>query len=152
MNLQINEDVDNLLKDNGLKKEEILQIVDDAEKNGQKIKSVDGQVYIAKGESNNLSIYVVYNNTNITDVYTHKMNMIGPTGGDLHPVELDDESEWICTKCDTKLLERNIDMSYLDVTRPGPGLICPKCNNTYVSPGVAKTLKGAEGILEEKRA
>lgn len=152
MDLKFTENIENVLKDNGLKKEEVLDIVNQAENNGNKLKSADGQIYIAKGVSDNLSIYVLYNSNEIMDVYTHKMNIIGLTGGDLHPVELDDKSEWVCAKCDTEILERNIDMTYLDVTRPGPGLICPKCGDMYVSPGVAKTLKTAEGILEEKRA
>ena len=120
MDLKFTENIENVLKDNGLKKEEVLDIVNQAENNGNKLKSADGQIYIAKGVSDNLSIYVLYNSNEIMDVYTHKMNIIGLTGGDLHPVELDDKSEWVCAKCDTEILERNIDMTYLDVTRPGP--------------------------------
>ena len=58
----------------------------------------------------------------------------------------------VCAKCGEIALERNVDMTYMGVTRPGPGLVCPKCNEFYVSDGVAKTLKTAESILEEKRA
>lgn len=80
------------------------------------------------------------------------MNINGPTGGNIHDVEYDDKSEWICQKCNEAALERNVDLSYMGVTRPGPALVCPDCGEIYVSEGVAKTLKTAEGILEEKRA
>jgi predicted RNA-binding Zn-ribbon protein involved in translation (DUF1610 family) len=153
MDLKITEQLDNLLKDNGVKKEEIREVIKNAEPNGQKLKSKDGKTCIAKGVSENLTIYAVYSASELLDVYTHKMNILGVTGGEIKPVEYDDASDWICAKCGEVALERNVDMSYLGVTRPGPGLVCPICGEMYVSAGMAKsTLKTAEAILEEKRA
>lgn len=153
MDIKITAQADNLLKDNGVRKEEILDIIKSAESSGHKLISKDGSTCIAKGVSKNLTIYAVYSATELLDVYTHKMNILGVTGGEIKPVEYDDASEWICAKCNEVARERNVDMSYMGVTRPGPGLVCAKCGDMYVSAGMAKsTLKTAEAILEEKRA
>ncbi|KXS42700.1 MAG: hypothetical protein AWU59_1517 [Methanolobus sp. T82-4] len=150
--VKISEEMDNLLKDNGIKQEEIKEMIDNAESSGTKLKARDGDLAIAKGVSDNLTMYAVYSPSELVDAYAHKMSILGITGGELDDVANDDESEWECAKCGEIALERNVDMTYMGVTRPGPGLVCPKCDEYYVSAGVAKTLKTAESILEEKRA
>lgn len=152
MDIKITEELENLLKDNGLKKEEIQEIIDNAESSGHKLKAKEGDLSIAKGASENLTVYAVYNPSELVNVYTHKMSVLGVTGGEMKELEYDTSSDWTCVKCDEGAQERNVDMSYLDVTRPGPGIVCPKCGDVYVSEGVAHTLKTAESILEEKRA
>ncbi|SFM31732.1 DUF7479 domain-containing protein [Methanolobus profundi] len=152
MDIKITEELDNTLKDNGFKKEEIQELIANAEASGTKLKARDGNVTIAKGGSDNLTVYAVYSPDELLDVYAHKMNILGLTGGELNEIDYDDASEWACAKCGEIALERNVDMTYMGVTRPGPGLVCPKCDEFYVSDGVAKTLKTAEAILEEKRA
>jgi len=150
--VKISEEMDNLLKDNGIKQEEIQEMIDNAESSGTKLKAIDGDLAIAKGVSDNLTMYAVYSPSELVDAYAHKMSILGITGGELDDVANDDESKWECAKCGEVALERNVDMTYMGVTRPGPGLVCPKCDEYYVSAGVAKTLKTAESILEEKRA
>ncbi|WP_246275990.1 DUF7479 domain-containing protein [Methanolobus zinderi] len=150
--VKISEEMDNLLKDNGIKQEEIQEVIDNAESSGTKLKARDDDLAIAKGVSDNLTMYAVYSPSELVDAYAHKMNILGVTGGEIDDVANDDESEWECAKCGEIALERNVDMTYMGVTRPGPGLVCPKCDEYYVSAGVAKTLKTAESILEEKRA
>ncbi|QLC51244.1 hypothetical protein HWN40_05400 [Methanolobus zinderi] len=152
MMVKISEEMDNLLKDNGIKQEEIQEVIDNAESSGTKLKARDDDLAIAKGVSDNLTMYAVYSPSELVDAYAHKMNILGVTGGEIDDVANDDESEWECAKCGEIALERNVDMTYMGVTRPGPGLVCPKCDEYYVSAGVAKTLKTAESILEEKRA
>lgn len=156
MDINVTEEVQNLLKDEGFKKEEIQEIIEKAESSGKKLKHKSEETFIAKDDSENLTTYAVYTTSgggiNLNNVYSHKMHINGLTGGELHDVEYDDKSEWICQKCNEAALERNVDMSYMGVTRPGPALICPDCGEIYISEGVAKTLKTAEGILEEKRA
>jgi len=152
MDIKITEELDNTLKDNGFKKEEIQELIDNAESSGIKLKARDRDVSIAKGVSDNLTMYAVYSPSELLDVYAHKMSILGLTGGELNDIDYDDASDWTCAKCGEIALERNVDMTYMGVTRPGPGLVCPKCNEFYVSDGVAKTLKTAESILEEKRA
>ena len=152
MDIKITEEVENLLKDNGLKKEEVMEIIDNAEASGHKLKAKEGDICIAKGVAENLTVYAVYNPSELVNVYTHKMSVLGVTGGEMKELEYDTTSDWTCVKCSEDAQERNVDMSYLDVTRPGPGIVCPNCGDVYVSEGVAHTLKTAESILEEKRA
>ncbi|TGC08724.1 DUF7479 domain-containing protein [Methanolobus halotolerans] len=152
MDIKITEELDNLLKDNGMKKEEIQEMIDNAESSETKLEARDGDISIAKGVSDNLTMYAVYSPSELVNVYAHKMKILGLTGGELDDIEYDDTSDWVCAKCGEIALERNVDMTYMGVTRPGPGIVCPKCNEFYISDGVAKTLKTAESILEEKRA
>ncbi|NYT19100.1 MAG: hypothetical protein GKC08_02245 [Methanosarcinales archaeon] len=157
MDLNVSDEVNNLLKDNGFRIEEIQDIIENAESSGKKLKDAEGEVFIAKGVSDNLTTYAVYAPLSngafeLKSAYAHKMNVAGLTGGSFVEVEYDDDSGWICHNCNETAVDRNVDMSYLDVSRPGPGIVCPKCGDVYISEGVTKTLKTAESILEEKRA
>jgi len=60
--------------------------------------------------------------------------------------------EWMCTKCNEKLVEDSATMSYLGIERQAPVLKCPTCNAVYVEHTIAKGLAAAEGLLEKKRA
>ncbi|AEH60231.1 hypothetical protein Mzhil_0355 [Methanosalsum zhilinae DSM 4017] len=154
MDIKVSEEVASLLKDNGLKKDEMVSIIEDAESSGDKLKSKDGSKCLAKNESDNLTIYALYSSANggfaLDSAYAHKMKMIGLTGGSFDPDEAE-ETDWICNKCGETAVETNVDMSYLDVTRPGPAVVCPKCNQMYLEEDMMKTIKTAESILEEKR-
>ncbi len=152
MDVKISAELENLMKDKGIKKEEVQEIINKAESSGNKLKSTDGELCIAKGEFENLTVYAMYSASELKDVYTHKMKILGLTGGELADADYDDESDWVCAKTGEPALERNVDMNYMGVTRPGPGIVCPNGSDFYVSPGVAKTLTTAESVLEEKRA
>lgn len=60
MDLNISDETNSLLKDNGFRIEEIQEIIENAESSGNKLKDVDGEVFIAKGDSDNLTTYAVY--------------------------------------------------------------------------------------------
>ncbi|UGV41562.1 hypothetical protein J7W08_04545 [Methanococcoides orientis] len=157
MDLNVSDELNDLLKDNGFRIEEIQDIIENAESSGKKLKNAEGEVFIAKGVSDNLTTYAVYSPLSngafeLKTAYAHKMNVAGLTGGSFVEVEYDDDSGWICHNCNETAVDRNVDMAYLDVSRPGPGIVCPKCGDVYISEGVTKTLKTAESILEEKRA
>ena len=154
MDIKISEEVANLLKDNGLKAEEMEKVIKDAEESGKKLESKDGSKCLAKAEDDNLTCYALYSASNggfsLDSVYAHKMKMVGPTGGEFN-VEAADEADWICKKCNENAIEANVDMTYLGVTRPGNAIVCPKCGDMYLGEDMVPTIKGAEGILEEKR-
>ena len=157
MDLNVSDEVNDLLKDNGFRIEEIREIIENAESSGNKLMDADGAVFLAKGVSDNLTTYAVYSPLDngafeLKSAYAHKMSVAGLTGGAFVEVEYDDENGWTCNNCNEAAVDRNVDMSYLDVSRPGPGMVCPKCGEIYISEGVNKTLKTAESILEEKRA
>lgn len=157
MDLNVSDELNDLLKDNGFRVEEIQEIIEKAESSGNKLKDAEEANFIAKGVSDNLTTYAVYSPLSngafeLKTAYAHKMNVAGLTGGSFVEVEYDDDSGWICHNCNETAVDRNVDMAYLDVSRPGPGIVCPKCGDVYISEGVTKTLKTAESILEEKRA
>ncbi len=151
MTLNINDNLKKSIQDQGLKVEEIQSIIENSISTSKRLFSNDRNLFLSKEESKNLTIYVEYSANEILDVYTHKMNIIGITGKIIEPVGYDDTTEWKCEKCNENAVYRNIDMEYFGVIRAGPGIICPKCLESYVSSGVAKTIKKAEDTLEEKR-
>lgn len=42
-------------------------------------------------------------------------------------------AEWYCFKCKEKMIEKDIWLTYLEITRPVPGIRCPKCGEAYIS-------------------
>ncbi len=61
-------------------------------------------------------------------------------------------TEWFCFKDKEKMVEKNIDVSYLGITRPILGIACPKCKVAYIEKDIATTtLKTGEAIMEKKR-
>lgn len=41
--------------------------------------------------------------------------------------------QWYCFKCKEKMIEADIWLTYMEITRPIPGLKCPKCNAAYLT-------------------
>jgi hypothetical protein len=148
----ISDNVKTLLKDTGFQESDVLEIVNAAEASGNKLKKADGSVCIAKNVSDNLTSYAVYNETEVVNCYAHKMTAGEPIGGWDEAVESPRESEYICNKCGEAAMMRNVNMSFMGMTRAGPAVVCQKCKDVYVEPEMAKTLATAESILGEKRA
>lgn len=152
--LEVSKKVEGVLKERGLKKGEVKKVVENAESTGKKLKDEAGERFLAKSFNENLTTYAVYeamgeDEFKLLSGYAHKMKIEGPTQG----VEDENESEWFCNKCDEKTVEGNVDLSYLGVTRPAPGVMCPECKDSYIMEDIVTgTLPAAEGILEEKRA
>lgn len=152
---RISKELKGELKERGLKLGEVKEILENAEETGKKLRDEAGKEFLAKSATENLTAYVHYRamkeegRFKILSGYAHKMKIEGPTEG----VEGENESEWFCNECDVKTIEGNVDLTYLGVTRPAPGIICPECNDSYMSEEMAtKTLPAAEQTLEEKRA
>ncbi len=150
--LNINGDVEDLLTERGLEISEVEDIVETAEETNEKLRNDEG-VCCAKEVGENLTCYAVYEESgdgyNLLSAYAHKMKVEGPTDEDIEP----DGSEWECVSCGTTAVEGNVDLSYLGITRPVSGIVCPDCGTGYVPENVAvDTLPVAEETLEEKRA
>lgn len=139
------------MEDQGIKEEEILSIINNAEKSNHKLSFKDNSKYLAKSEFKNLTLYVEYNENEIINIYSHKMNIVGITGDIKDPVNFDDSTEWNCFYCKKPVVFRNIDLQYYGITKPGPGIVCTSCLDTYISEGISKTIKKAEDTIEEKR-
>lgn len=149
--MNISDTIKNKMEDQGIKKEEILSIIDNAEKTNHKFCLKDNSKYLAKSEFKNLTIYVEYNKSEIINIYSHKMNIVGITGDVNEPVNFDDTTEWNCCYCNKPAVFRNIDLKYYGIVKPGPGIVCTTCLDSYITEGIAKTIKKAEDTVEEKR-
>lgn len=59
--------------------------------------------------------------------------------------------QWYCFKCKEAMLEENINLSYLEMTRPVKGLKCPKCGTAYLlEDKVEGVVRRGEEALETK--
>ncbi|WP_406659793.1 hypothetical protein V7O66_08040 [Methanolobus sp. ZRKC3] len=148
----ISDEVKTLLKDSGFQESDVLEVVNAAEASGNKLKKADGSACLAKNVTDNLTSYAVYNDSEVVNVYAHQMQAGEPIGGWDEAVESPLESEWICNKCGETAMNRNVNMSFMGMTRAGPAIVCEKCKDVYVEADMVKTLAVAESILGEKRA
>jgi hypothetical protein len=58
---------------------------------------------------------------------------------------------WYCFACKEKIVEDDIDVSYMDITRFLSGLVCPKCGAAYLTEEmVVETVNPGEETLESK--
>ena len=56
--------------------------------------------------------------------------------------------QWYCFRCKEQMIEQNVLLSYLEITRGIDGLRCPKCKATYLTEEttVEVVSKAEEGI------
>ncbi len=60
--------------------------------------------------------------------------------------------EWYCFKCKEKMVEKDVDASYLEITQFIRGLKCPKCGATYLTEEIAVWASEREEEIEAKLA
>ncbi len=58
--------------------------------------------------------------------------------------------EWFCFKCQKKVLEGEVQLSYLQFTRSMKGPRCPECGAVFVSEEMARKLRNVEEQIEDK--
>ncbi|WGI17455.1 hypothetical protein [Methanonatronarchaeum sp. AMET-Sl] len=152
--LEMSGEVEDLVEERGLDEKSIKAAIHEGEKSGHKLVNNEDGTVLSKKEGDNLTTYARYRKVDedkfkLVSAYGHKMSIEGPASGG-PGTELE---EWVCEACGGKAREKNIDISYLGITRPVLGMYCPDCEQGYVSEDVAvKTLPAAANILEEKRA
>ena len=151
--LEIPGDVQEELEERGLDEKSIKAAIQEAEKSEHKLVNQEDGSIIAKKEGENLTTYARYqkideDNMELVSAWGHKMSIEGPASeGPGEEIE-----DWVCG-CGENAVEKNIDISYLGITRPVLGMHCPECDNSFVPENLAvKTLPTAANILEEKRA
>lgn len=152
--ITLTKEVEDLLKDRGLSKDDVAQVVDDAEATKNKFYLPTENKYLGKKLIGNVTAYAIYSPTTdegvfaINSAYGHKIRM-------LKPVRLitEDVQDWECFTCKQKAVSGTIDMEYLGITRAAPGITCPNCKLSFIEEDIAmKTLVVAETLLEKKRA
>ena len=60
------------------------------------------------------------------------------------------EEGWFCFKCNEKVTEGDVQLSYLGFKRPLKGPRCPKCGMVFISEETARKLRGVEEQIEDK--
>ncbi|OUJ19131.1 hypothetical protein AMET1_0783 [Methanonatronarchaeum thermophilum] len=152
--LEMSSEVKELVEERGLDQKSIKAAIQEGEKSGHKLVNKDDGSILAKKEGDNLTTYARYEKIDgdkmkLISAYGHKMSIEGPSSdGEGEEIE-----EWVCEACGGNAVEKNLDISYLGITRPVLGVYCPDCEQGYVSEDLAvKTLPTAANILEEKRA
>jgi hypothetical protein len=60
-------------------------------------------------------------------------------------------NEWFCFKDKVKMLETDVQLSYMQLTQRVPGLKCPVCGECYLTEEtVMTTVKEAEDMIYGK--
>ncbi len=146
--------VKELLGKRGLKEADVVDVVNTAEKANKKIVNKATGRSIGKKTINNVTIYADYglekgilkSHANVTSAYSHRMTL-----GKI--VNSAGNTEWTCQNCGELTKTGTVEMTYMNVTRNGPAVVCPKCNDAWVEEYLAtKTLAAAEGLFEKKKA
>jgi len=152
--ITLTKEVEDLLKGRGLSKDDVAQVVDDAEATKRKFYLPKENKYLGKKLIGNVTAYAIYSPITdegvfaINSAYGHKIRMLEPAR-----LITEDVQDWECFTCKQKAVSGTIDMEYLGITRAAPGITCPNCKLSFIEEDIAmKTLVVAETLLEKKRA
>ena len=152
MEIKIPNEVMELIGKRGIKKDDVKDVIETAESSNKKI--VMGNRNLAKKIIGQAIVYVDYEldkgllkkHATVKSAYSHRL-MLGEI------VNATDKSDWVCAHCNEPALYGHVAMTYMQVTRNGPAVVCPKCKDSWVEEYLAtKTLAAVEGLFEKKRA
>jgi len=146
--------VKELLGKRGLKEADVVDVVKSAEAARKKAVNKATNRSIGKKVINNVTIYADYgmekgilkSHANVTSAYSHRMTL-----GKV--LNMKEDTEWTCEQDGVPCKAGTVEMTYMNVTRAGPAIVCPKCQDSWVEEYLAtKTLAAAEGLFEKKKA
>lgn len=152
MEITIPNEVMELIAKRGIKEADVKDVIETAESSNKKI--VANGRNIAKKRIGEATIYVDYDlekglirkHATVKSAYSHRLAL-----GKI--VNATDKSDWVCAHCNAPAMYGHVEMTYMQVTRNGPAVVCPKCNDSWVEEYLAtKTLAAVEGLFEKKRA
>jgi Ni,Fe-hydrogenase I large subunit len=148
MNITISKEVQTVLDGRGLKADDIKKVIENAEKNNDKI--YNGKKFIAKLVIGDITVYADYcksgDDITVNSGYSHKMKI-------LSIVLATDDTEWKYCKNKKVVKKGHTDLTYLGATRSGPSLVEPESGESWFEEYLAaKTLAVAEGLFAQKRA
>ena len=147
--IKILKDVQAVLDARGLKADDIKKVIENAEKNNDKISN--GKKFIAKLLIGDVTVYADYSKDAesgfiVNSGYAHKMKI-------LSIVMATDNTEWTYVKNGKAVKKGHTDLTYLGATRSGPALVEPVSGQSWFEEYLAaKTLAVAEGLFTAKRA
>jgi hypothetical protein len=146
------EEVGKVLSERGITIDNVKEVIEYGEATKEKAWLPSENKFLAKKVIGKATFYAIYAPTDskftLHSAYAHRMSIIEPID-----VVTAEPSDWVCCKCNEKLVRSNIDLEYLGIRRAAPGITCPKCKMNFIEEYVAKkTLVVAETLLEKKRA
>ena len=178
--LSLTEQVEKLLEERGIKKEDVKEVIEHCESTGRKFYLPEEKRFLGKKRIENVTVNVEYsaggeNAFEVHTAYTHRAELLENTskpmvtglgakvdifGEDMEEMYRDEKSKkkrlgipWRCFKCEEKIVPANTDVTFMDITRSMYSMACPKCGLVMVEePTALKTLAAAEGLLEAKAA
>ena len=147
--IRILKDVQGVLDARGLKADDIKKVIENAEKNNDKI--FNGKKFIAKLVIGDVTVYADYSKDAeggfiVNSGYAHKMKI-------LNIVMATADTDWKYCKNGKPVKKGHTDLTYLGATRSGPSLVEPESGQSWFEEYLAaKTLAVAEGLFSQKRA
>jgi hypothetical protein len=151
INLIIKPEVANLLKERGLKEDDIKTLVDWAETNKEKFVNSEQNLHWTTKMMGNMTFSAIYKPSGtgfeLVSAYGYKVKQKAITD-----YILEDVSPWVYAKTNEKVTRVNGDVEYIGVTRMVSGLGCKSCPTLYIEEYMAmKTIAIAQMLLEKKK-
>ncbi|NLI73664.1 MAG: hypothetical protein GX369_02665 [Euryarchaeota archaeon] len=148
MDAKFSDNVKEIMGKRGLKEADIVDVINTAESSNRKL--VKNGINLAKKRIGEVTMYALYNDDGeVQSTYSHRMVL----GDPIKTTDEPDLTEWVCKECNETAEVGSADMTYLGVTRTGPAVICPKCNDVWIEEYLAvQTIAAAEGLFEQKKA
>lgn len=167
--------VEKLLEERGIKKEDVKEVIEHCESTGRKFYLPEEKRFLGKKRIGNVTVNVEYSaDGTVHTAYTHRAELLENTskpmatelGGKVDVYGEDTELKrdetvgtkrlgipWWCSKCEEKVVPANTEVTFMNVQRSMYSMACPKCGNVMVEePTALRTLAAAEGLLEAKGA
>jgi hypothetical protein len=178
IDLNMTEQVKELLKERGIKKEDVKETIEHGESKKRKFYIPGENRFLGKKKIGNVTMNVEYSAGkkafDVITAYSHRAELLENTskpmatslGGkaDIYGEDMDELGvggtekkklgiPWWCSKCEEKVIPANTEVTFMDIQRSMYTMTCMKCGLSMVEEQNAiQTLAAAEGLLEQKAA
>lgn len=151
VNLIIKPEVANVLKERGIKEDEVKALVDYAEANKEKFINPAENLHWTTKIMGNVTMSALYKPSGtgfeLVSAYSYKVKQKAITN-----YILDDVSPWVYAKTNEKVIRITADMEYIGVVRAVSALGCKGCGTAYIEEYMAiKTIAISQMLLEKKK-
>jgi hypothetical protein len=151
INLIIKPEVANVLKERGIKEDEVKSLVDYAETNKEKFVNAAENLHWTTKPIGNVTFSAVYKPSGtgfeLVSAYSYKVKQKTITD-----YIMEDVAPWVYAKTNEKIVRVTADYEYIGVTRAVSALGCKGCATAYIEEYMAmKTIAIAQMLLEKKK-
>jgi hypothetical protein len=152
--LQIPEEVERLLEDRLIQREDVQKVVHQAENTGKKLVHSKTGRLLACHRPKGVTYWVEYTRTGescqVLTAYSHRMVMKS-SGSTQEWVKSGSESDWVCNPCQMSLEVQTVRLQYMQSIFPIRLPACSRCGFILVTEELATgKLAEAEQALEDK--